>query len=272
MQAHTQVVAVPTVADAWTDFTAFAVPAGAQRIVQIAVALAVDEADPGGQRFAPTFRLLGSGLLEQSPHVFLGPCGNIGAKTTSGAYACELNPIVYDVDIPVQTGGTINAQVMSATEIITAGTASIGITFDNGAVVQKNSMADLVSATMTTTANAWATVGTLTVPQMAAGNAPSAIKEIAIGVATDQATIALLRCASRIRFSGSGLAEGGLHEFLGPHSGTGCNTAGVLGYSHQTVRQKVNMAVNPGGQILVEQYLATETPTDGTTIVGVLYQ
>lgn len=271
-QAQTQMIAVPTAAAAWTDFTAIPVPAGAQRLIKVIVGYAVDEADPAGIRFAPIFRLLGSGLVEQSPHIFVGSCGNIAAKTTSGAYACELNIQDYDVDVPVTVGGSIQAQVNSLGEATTAGTASICLVFDNNPAVQKNSMSDEVDAAMTTTAGAWATVGTIQVPQLAAGNAPTAIREIAMGIATDQATLALLRCASRFRFSGSGLSEGGLHEFLGPHSGTGANTAGVLGYSHQMVRTKVNMPVNPGGQILVEHWLQTETPTAGTAVVGVLYQ
>lgn len=271
MQAHTTQVAVPAAADSWTDLTAIVVPAGVTRLVKVGVALAVDEADPAGVRFAPLVRLLGSGLLEQSPHVYVGPCGNIGAKTTSGAYASELDPVVYDVDIGVAVGGTIQAQAMTPDEAITAGTVSVELIFDTGATKQANSMSDWVDAAMTTTAGAWATVGTLTVPQLEKGKAPTKIREIVMAIATDQATIALLRCASRFRLSGAGLAEGGLHEFLGPHSGTGCNTAGILGYHHQTVRLEVDMPVNAGGTILVEHFLTTETPTAGTAILGVLY-
>lgn len=272
MQAHTQVVAVPAAADSWTDFTAVSVPAGAQRLTQVAIALAVDEADPAGVRFAPVVRLIGSGLLEQSPHEFVGPCGNICAKTTSGAMSAELNPVIYDVDIPVQVGGQITPQVNTLDEAITAGTVLIGLTFDKDPAKAKNSMSQYVDAAMTTTAGAWASVGTINVPQLAQGQAPSRIKEIAMAIATDQATIALLRCASRFRLTGSGLAEGGLHEFLGPASGTGCNTAGILGYDRQMVRQVVDIPVNPGGQIVVEQMLTTETPTAGTAIFGVLYE
>jgi len=271
MQAHTTQVAVPAAADSWTDMTAIVVPAGVTRLVKVCVALAVDEADPAGVRFAPLVRLIGSGLMEQSPHVYVGPCGNIAAKTTSGACSAELNPVCYDVDIAVAVGGTIQAQTMTPDEAITAGTISCGLIFDTGTVKQANSMSDWVDAAMATTAGGWYTVGTLTVPQMEKGKAPTKIRMIVMAIATDQATIALLRCASRFRLSGSGLAEGGLHEFLGPHSGTGCNTAGILGYDRQTVPLEVEMTVNAGGTILVEHYLTTETPTAGTAIFGVLY-
>jgi hypothetical protein len=271
MQSHTQVVAVPTAADAWTSFSDIVVPAGAQRLSKVIVGVACDEADPAGVRIATVFRLLGSGLLEQSPHQYVGPAGNITTKTTSGAYAFEGNVQQYDVDIPVAVGGSITPQVNTPDEAITAGTCSICLVFDSAAPSGRNSMSDYVDAAMTTTAGAWATVGTLSVPQLKEGKAPVKITEIVMAIPTDQATLALLRCASRFRLSGAGIAEGGIHELLGPQSGTGCSTAGILGYSHQLVRCKVEIPVNAGGQILVEQHLTTETPTAGTAILGVMY-
>ena len=271
MMAHTSQVAVPAAAATWTDLTAIIVPAGAQSLKKVVVALAVDEADPAGVRFGPVFRLLGSGLSEQSPHEYVGPCGNIAAKTTSGAFASELGTVEYEVDIGVSVGGTIQPQVNTPGEAITAGTCSICLIFSADAPSGRNSMSQYVTAAMTTTAGAWAAVDTITVPQLSQGKAPVKITEIAMAIATDQAAIALLRCASRFRLSGSGVGEGGNHEYLGPHSGTGCNTAGILGYEHQLVRLKTEIPVNAGGQILVEQYLTTETPTAGTAIVGVLY-
>ena len=272
MQAHTQVVAVPTAADAWTSFTDIMVPAGAKSLKKVIVGVAVDEADPAGVRFAPVFRLLGSGLLEQSPHEYLGPAGNIAAKTTSGAYASELNVVEHDVDIPVATGGTITPQVITLDEAMTAGTCSICLIFSEAEAEAANSMSTYIDAAMTTTAGAWAAVGTITIPQMAAGKAPTRIIELAMMIATDQATIALLRCASRFRLTGSGIAEGGLHEYLGPQSGTGASTAGILGYSHQMVKLKTEIPVNAGGQILVEQFLTTETPTAGTAALGMMFR
>lgn len=272
MQAHTQVVAVPAAADAWVAFADIMVPAGAASLKKVIVGVAVDEGVGAGVRFAPVFRLLGSGLLEQSPHEFVGPCGNINAPTTSGATPSELNFVEYDVDIPVAVGGAITPQVITLDEAITAGTCSIGLIFSAEAAVAANSMAQYIDAAMTVVAGAWAAVGIITVPQMAAGKAPTRIVELAMAIATDQATLALLRCASRFRLTGSGIAEGGLHEYLGPQSGTAALTAGILGYSRQMVKLATDIPVNAGGQILVEQYLTTETPTAGTAILGVLYR
>lgn len=93
-----------------------------------------------------------------------------------------------------------------------------------------------------------------------------------MGLATDQVTLALLRTSSRFRLTGAGIADVGLHEFLGPASGTAGNTAGVLGIDHQMVRQKTDLTVSPGGDIVVEQMIDVETPTAGTAVFGVLYE
>ncbi|MFA4835937.1 MAG: hypothetical protein WC749_07720 [Dehalococcoidia bacterium] len=271
MQTKTSQVAVPAAADTWTDLTAITVPAGVKSLKKVIVGVAVDEADPAGVRIAPVFRLQGAGLDEQNPHEYIAPCGNIGAKTTSGAYACELNVFEYDVDIPVTPGGVITPQVITLDEAITAGTCSIALEFSEEAPKAANSMSQYVDVTMTTTAGAWYTVGTITVPQPGKGKAPTRIKNLTLAIPTDQATIALLRCSSRFRLSGAGINEPGDHEYLGPQSGTGCNTAGILGYSKQAIQHPTDIPVNAGGQILVEHYLTTETPTAGTAILGVQY-
>lgn len=264
--------AVPGAADTWTDCTAVSVPAEMKRCKKVRVALAVDEADPAGVRFAPVCRLEGSGLGEQAPHHYLGPAGNIAAKTTSGAYAFEGGVQQYDTDIPVVPGSTITPRINTLDESITAGTFTVELVFDDQAPKAKNSQADYVDAAMTTTAGAWAAVGTLRVPKVEGGKDAARIKKISLMVATDQATIALLRCASRFRMYGSGLKGSGPLEFAGPHNGTGCNTAGILGYSRQIVHQDVDIEVVPGSDITVEQYLTTETPTAGTVACGVQYE
>lgn len=267
----TSQVAVPAAADTWTDMTAITVPAGMKTIQRVICGLAPDEADPAGVRFAPVFRLEGSGLAEQAPHHYLGPAGNIAAKTTSGAYAFEGGLQFYEVDIPVREGSTILPRVNTLDEAITAGTFSIALVFSDAAPKQKNSMSDYVDSAMSTVAGAWYTIGTLTVPKTAAGGDPTTIRQISMMGATDQATIALLRCALRFRISGAGIKASGPLEFLGPHSGTGCAVAGVLGYSAQVVHLPTEIPVGAGGAILVEHYITTETPTAGTVAFLVLY-
>ncbi len=271
MQSEVVDAAVPGAADAWTAVGTITVPAGVTRLRKILASIAPDFGATGTVRYAPVFRLQGSGLQEQNPHEYIGPCGNV-TLATSGAGAVEPNNLEYEVDIPVATGGTIDIQVNTLDEAVTAGTVRAQLVFDTGTVGQANSQSQYVDAALTTVADTWANVGTLTVPRMEVGNSPSRIKEIIMATATDQAGLALLRCSSHFRLTGSGLAEGGSHEFLGPASGTMATTPGVLAYDKQVVRQKIEMPVNPGGQILVEQLLDTETPTAGTAIFGVMYE
>lgn len=270
-QSETGIVAVPSSADAWTDVNTFTVPAGVKRLKKVIVSIAPDFGNSGTVRFAPVFRLQGSGLLEQSPHEYIGPCGD-ATLATSGSGAVEPNNIEYDVDIPVQTGGTITAQVNTLDEAVTAGTVRVQLIYDDQAPGGKNSQSQYTDAAMTTTADAWATVGTITVPRMAEGKNPTKIKEVILAVATDQAALALLRTSARFRLSGSGIGEGGSHEFLGPANGSIAATPGVIVYDRQVVRHKVDIPVNPGGQILAEQLLDVETPTAGTAIVGLVYE
>lgn len=271
MQSETAVVAVPSAADAWTNINTFTVPAGVSRLVMVVVSIAPDFGASGTVRYAPVFRLIGSGLLEQSPHEYVGPTGD-ATLATSGSGSVEPNNMEYEVDIAVATGGTITAQVNTLDEAVTAGTVRVALVYDTGNPTAKNSMSQYVDAAMTTTADTWATVGTITVPQSSSGNNPSKIKKIAMAIATDQAALALLRTSARFRISGSGLAEGGSHEFLGPANGSIAATPGVITYDKQTVVIDRSIPVNPGGNILVEHILDVETPTAGTAIFGVLYE
>ena len=270
MQAEVVDAAVPAAADAWTAVGTFTVPAGGERVIRVLVSVAPDFGATADIRYAPVFRLLGSGLLEQSPHEYIGPCGN-ATLATSGSGAVEPNNIEYEVDIPVQTGGTIDAQINTLDEVITAGTARVAFIYDVGSPEVPNCQSQYVDAALTTTADVWAAVGTITVPRMAEGASPSKIVEVIMAMATDQAALALLRCSGHFRLSGSGLNEGGTHEFLGPASGSTAATPGAIVYDRQVVRQKIEIPVNAGGQILVEQLLDTETPTAGTAIVGLRY-
>lgn len=271
MQSEVVDAAVPGAADAWTAVGSITVPAGIERLVKVLVSIAPDFGATGEIRYAPVFRMLGSGLLEQSPHELIGPCGNVSLGTI-GSGNVEPNNLEYEVDIPVQTGGVIDIQVNTLDEAVTAGTVRAQLVFDTGTPEQPNSQSQYIDAALTTTPDVWAAVGTITVPRMAEGVSPSKVKEVVVAMATDQAAIALLRCSGHIRLTGAGIAEGGTHELLGPASGTMCTTDGVLNYDNQVVRHKIDIPVNPGGQILVEQLLDTETPTAGTVAVGLVYE
>ncbi len=271
MQSETGIVAVPIAADAWTDVNEFVVPAGVKSLIRFIGSLAPDMGAAGAVRIAPVFRLQGSGLGEQSPHEFVGPCGNAVMGGT-GAGTLQLNHEEYELDIPVTVGGTIMVQVNTLDEAVTAGTVRTQLVYSDASSKAKNSQAQYIDHAMAAAADVWAEVGTITVPVMATGKNPTRIKEVIAAFATDQAALALLRCSARFRLTGSGLAEGGAHEFLGPASGTIVFTEGVLTYDRQVVRHKTEIPVNPGGQILVEQLLDVETPTDGTAILGLLYE
>lgn len=270
MHATSQ-VAVPVAADTWTDMAAITVPAGMKTITRIICGLAPDEGVGAGVRFAPVFRLEGSGLAEQAPHHYFGPAGNINAPTTSGAVAFEGGLQEYVVDIPVREGSVILPRVNSLDEPATAGTFSIALVFSDAAPKLKNSMSDYVDAAMSVVAGAWFAVGTLTIPKTEAGRDPTTIRQVSMIIATDQATLTLLRCASRFRISGAGIKASGPLEFLGPHSGTAALTAGITGFSRQVVHLPTEIPVNAGGAILVEHFLTTETPTAGTAAFLVLY-
>lgn len=271
-QSETISAAVPTAADSWTDVGTFTIPAGVRRLKKIQLALAPDWGTAATSvRAAPVFRLIGSGLLEQSPHELIGPfCAQ--CMVTDGAIGLDMVQVEYDVDIPVQVGGTFVVQCNSLDEVITAGTALVGVFYDNEAPKATNSMSAYVDVAGSTTAGGWYTVGTFTVPVAGAGKAPTKIRAVVIAIAVDEGTAAIsLRCALRVRLSGSGINEGGSHEFVGPCGFNGQVTAGQSGHSLMTLIIVVDIPVNSSGQILAEHYFTTETPTASTVAVGLLY-
>ncbi len=273
MISQTGIVAVPGSADAWTTIHTFTVPADVKRLSKVKFSVAPDFGTSATSiRVAPVFRLLGSGLLEQSPHEFLGNFGGLSA-VSAGAGVVQDNVIEYDIDIPVQTGGTIDAQVNTLDEAITAGTVRCELEFDEEGPKRKNSMSQYADTDLDTTADRWSTIGTLTIPRAGEGKSPSRIRELVIGVAPDQGTSAVsLRVGVRVRLSGSGLTRSGALEFLASSAGNEMVTDGVLVYSNMTKRHKVNIPVNAGGQILIEQRVDVETPTAGTIAAGLMYE
>lgn len=275
MQSEFRLQAVPTAADAWTDMgTAFTVPANVKRIKKVVVGIAPDWGTTAiSVRHAPIFRLTGSGIIEQSPHVYLGVFGGISSVTSGGA--TENNLVAqYDVDIPVQTGGTITAQCNTLDEAVTAGSTYCNLFYDNESPSGNNSQSDWVDSAVPSAADAFSTVGTLTVPVGGGSVAPKRIKRISIGCAVDNGTSGIsLRNALRIRLTGSGIAEGGSHDLLGAMGTMTHITAAVsVGcYDQMTLWYDVDIPVNPSGQILVEQQFDVELPTASTTAVGVHY-
>lgn len=275
-QSETGLVAVPSSADSWTDIATITVPAGVKRLKKVRVGIAPDWGTTAGSvRHAPVYRLQGSGLLEQSPHEYIGPFGG-HAEATTGGIAEEGTYLDYDVDIPVQTGGQIVAQVNTLDEAVTAGSTYVNLFFDEKDPVMGNSMSQYVDAAGTTTADAYATVGTFTVPRPAEGKAPTKIRKVVLAVAVDQGTSAIsLRTASRFRLTGSGIGEGGNHDFVGPlgFSGMiGASASQGAAHSVMTAIIDVDIPVNAGGQILAEHRYDVETPTASTVAVGLLYE
>ena len=269
-QSKTITAAVPSAADVWEDVAVVTVPANVQMLQKILFSLSPDFGATGTNRAAPIFRIIGSGLLEQSPHEYIGPCAD-AVLGVSGAAVFQLNHLEYMVEAAVATGGTITVQVNTVDEAIAAGTIRAMLVFVEETAPSGNHQSQVVNAAMATTADLWAAVDTVTIPRMGEGNNPTRIKRIAIAGGPDQAALALLRMSLRIRLSGSGLGEGGDHEFLGPANGTMAATPGVLGYDNLVVFYDVDIPINAGGQIEVEQILDTETPTAGTVIVGFEY-
>jgi len=270
MQSEVVRAAVPTAADAWTDVGTFTMPAGATKIDAVIVSVAPKMGVAGTVRISTIFRLQGAGLLEQNPHVYVGHAGDAVLGTT-GAGTFQMTPQRYDVEIPIQTGGTVVAQCMTTGEVITAGTVSVQLVYDTAPLAAKNSQSDVIVHAMTTTAGVWAAVDSFVVPRMAEGNSPTMIREVVMAVAPDQAAVAVLQCAAYIRLSGAGIAEGGSHEFLATHFGQMAATPGVEAYDRLVVRLPITIPVNAGGTIIVEQRIETETPTAGSVLVGVLY-
>lgn len=267
--------AVPTGADAWTTVGSDTVPVGVVRIKKLIIGLAPDWGlTAGSVRMAPIIRLQGSGLQEQNPHEYVGKFGGHAEVTTGGISMQDLQ-VVYDVDIPVQTGGIVEVDSNTLDEAVTAGTITVNIIYDDKAPVQTNSMSQYVDAAVAGTADVWAALGTITIPRADEGKDPKMIRGIVVAVALDQGTSAVsLRTAPAIRLSGAGLKGSGKHEYYGNlHSqgeiGTTPSQGIVQDGSH--MYHIVDIEVNAGGQIVVEQQFITEVPTGGTIAVGILY-
>lgn len=270
VQSETAVGAVPGAADTWTDIDTFTVPAGVSRLMKVKAGMAPDFGATGTVRVAPVIRLLGSGLLEQSPHEYV--CQGVNAAlVTSGAAAVEPELFEYDVDIPVQTGGQITVQINCLDEVPAAMTSRIELDFDAKTSAGKNQMSQYVDAATPAAADVWAEVGTITIPQLEAGKTPERIREIVCGIVSDVDATLLVRNSNRFRLTGSGLKEGGLHEYLGSESGDMFSTPGALAYDRAIVRHKTDLEVNAGGQILVECISDVEALVAGTAVLGVLY-
>lgn len=274
-QSETQITAVPTAADTWKSFTSMSVPAGVARINRVRCSLAPDWGTSAiSVRMAPIFRLQGSGIAEQSPHVLLGAFGGV-ATATFGSASSSDDAMDYEVDIPVNVGGLIDPQVNTLTEAVTAGTCGINLYYDATAAQAPNSQSDYVSAAGTTTADAWAAIDTFTVPTGTNGKPPTCIRAIVVGCAPDQGTSAIaLRGHLRVRLTGSGINEGGNHEYIGPvfcSNQQGSSVTATASHWKLTVVIPVNIPVNPAGQIKAEQLFDVETPTASTVAMGLLY-
>lgn len=274
MMSHTVTAVAPTAADAWTDVGTISVPAGAQSLKRVRCGYVHDAGTAAAAvHSAPVFRLLGSGLLEQSPHEYVGPGDDIPLIAATAGYAvAQENSEAYDVDIPVAVGGDILVQVNSLDEVAT-GQVLAQLDFSPEPAGGKNSMSEYVDHAIPAAADAWEAVDTLRVPQLKEGAAPTRIREIVCAFVPDVAATAVSeRVATRFRMTGSGLAEGGLHEYLGPGAGNGCVVTGPGIYDRCLVRHRVDIPVNAGGEILVETRHETELCDGGTSIFGVLYE
>lgn len=273
MQSETAVAAVPGAADTWTDLGTFTVPANVKRLKQVILGIAPDPGALAQMHVTPAFRLMGSGLLEQSPHSFLGQAIDLAiTAANSGGGVVEPEVIVYNVDIPVQTGGQIVVQHIDINEVPAAQTSRVELVYDNNTPTAKNNMADYVTTSTMPAADTWTNVGTLTVPQLGAGNSPVHIDRIVCGLNPDEAGNTLIRNSTRFRLTGSGLAEGGRHEFLASQKGVMWTTPGAQAVAHSLVSyDPVDIPVNPGGTILVEAITDIEVPAGGTYVFGVQY-
>lgn len=270
MQSETVVLSATPTADTWTTIGTFNVPAGVKRLVKVKFGVTIDAAAGTIARVLPVFRLMGSGLSEQSPHEYVGNSGGM-TGIAGNEPAMDLENIEYEVDIPVMTGGQFLAQYNFIDEGAVPCSVKVQVIYDNGDVVEKNSMSQYVDNVQPTAADAWQTIGTITVPQLAAGNNPTKIKEVIMAHAIDMDTTGLLRGCSRFRLSGSGVAEGGSHEFIGANLGAGVYAAFGATWNNGTVRQAVDIPVNPGGTILVEAIIDSDIPTAGSMAVGLVY-
>lgn len=272
-QSQTVIGAVPGAADAWTDVGTINVPAGVKRLAKIRASIAPDTGALAQVHCMPVIRLMGAGLLEQNPHEYvLQGCTLSITAANSGSVTVEPEIMEYDVSIPVSVGGSITVQINMVNEIPAAMTSRVELDFDEQDATDKNSMSHYVEATPPAAAGAWVAVGTLRVPQSSEGNSPTAIKEIVCGRVADVAGNVLIRNSARFRLSGSGLKEGGTHEFISTGSGVMWTTPGGQGYDRAIKRIKRHLEVNAGGDILVESIADVEIPEGGTDILAVHYE
>jgi hypothetical protein len=271
MQTETVALNATPTADTWTTVGTFNVPAGVKKLNRIKFGVTLDAPAATISRVLPVWRIMGSGLAEQSPHEFVSSSGGVLGIAANVA-ALSLEPQSYDVEIPVMTGGQFLVQVNFIDEGAVPMTAKCEVSYDNIEATRKNSMSQYVDSVQPTAADAWQTVGTITVPQLVAGSSPSKIREIAMAHAIDLAVTGLLRASSRFRLSGSGIAEGGSHEYIGASQGAGVHAAYAEAFHMGTVRQKTDVPVNPGGTILIEGLIDSDIPTAGSMAVGLLYE
>lgn len=274
-QSESAVAAVPGAADSWTSLNAFTVPAGVRRLKRVKVGQAPDPGALAQMHVTPLVRLTGSGLLEQNPHIFAAQAIDLSIVAGgSGGGVVEPEVWAYEVDIPVATGGVIQVDFICLSEVPAAMTMRCELDYDAVDPTATNQMSDAVStSTLPGAADAWATVGTLTVPQVLPEKSPKRIREIVCGLNPDEAGNTLIRGSTRFRLSGAGIAEGGLHHLLGSQKGVMWTTPGAQAVGRALVRHKdVDIPVNPGGQILVEMITDVELPAAGTYVFAVLYE
>jgi hypothetical protein len=271
MQSETVALNATPTADTWATIGTFTVPAGVKRLTRIKFGSTLDAPAATIARVLPVFRIMGSGLSEQSPHEYIGSSGGVLGIAANVA-ALSLEDQSYDVDIPVMTGGQYLVQVNLIDEGAVPMTNKCEVAYDNSESVRKNSMSQYVDAAQPTTADVWTLIGTITIPQLAAGNNPTKIREIVMAHGLDMAVTGLLRASSRFRLSGSGIAEGGSHEYIGASQGAGVHAAYAEAFHMGTVRQVTNIPVNPGGGVLVECLLDSDIPTAGSVAVALMYE
>lgn len=273
MQSESAIGAVPAAADTWTDIGTFTVPAGVKRLKGILANVVPDPGAIATIHGAPVIRLVGSGLLEQSPHEYILQ-GFTQAITAANSGSAPVEPEIFEylLDIPVQTGGQITAQINMLDEIPAALTSRVILEYDENTAAAANQMSQYVDSVAPAAAGAWTLVGVITIPQLKPENNPTSIREIVCGVVADVAGNALIRQSSRFRLSGSGLKEGGLHHFLGTGAGVMWTTPGAQKYDRPIVRHAVDLPINAGGQINVEAIHDVEISEGGTAVLGVLYK
>lgn len=260
-------------ANVWIATGNIVVPAGVASLKQVIVGVAPD---PGVGavtiHLVPIFRLQGSGLLEQNPHQYVAQgcdvCQIAGGLAGSGP---EPSLQKFNVDIPVQTGGVIEVQHMNVAEAF-PGIARCELVFSAEAASAGNNMSDYVTAVAPIAAAAWYIVGNLTVPTLGAGASPKRIKRIDCGLVPDgvAAVTTSLMVSSRFRLTGSGIAEGGNHHILGNQNAESHVAAGA-GYVDRCIMTHiVDIPVNAGGVIQVEQINDGDIQP-GDSIFGVQY-